>query len=290
MERLTSPKKIREIVSKYEFRFRKSLGQNFLIDGNILNKILDAADVKKDDVVLEIGPGIGTVTQALAERAGRVFAVEIDKNLVEILRETLGQYDNVEIINQDILKFSMADFVRSLDVGKIKVVANLPYYITSPVILKAIESRDVISMAVFMLQKEVGRRLTASPKTKDYGSLTVLVNYFTSPEVVFDVPNTVFMPQPKVESSVVRLTMRDKPPVEVYDEKLFFDVVRASFNQRRKTLLNSLINLETFKTMNKDCIKKALEEEGFDPGIRGEALSMEEFAKLTNILYKLRTP
>jgi len=290
MEKLTSPKKIREIVSKYEFRFRKSLGQNFLIDGNILDKILDAADIGKDDTVLEIGPGIGTMTQALAEKAGWVFAVEIDKNLVEILKETLGEYNNIEIINQDVLKFDIVDFVEGLNLKKIKIIANLPYYITSPVILKVIGSKEVISMAVFMIQREVARRLTASPGTKDYGSLTVFVNYFTYPEVVFDVPNTVFIPQPKVESSVVRLIMRNKPPIEVHDEKLFFEVVRASFNQRRKTLLNSLLNIEDLKEMDKNTLKMALEEADISPGIRGEALSMEEFARVSNILYNLKTP
>ncbi|QXM07382.1 16S rRNA (adenine(1518)-N(6)/adenine(1519)-N(6))-dimethyltransferase RsmA [Crassaminicella indica] len=283
MERLVLPKTTKEIVNKYGFKFSKSLGQNFLIDENILEKIVDGAEVEKDDIVIEVGPGIGTLTQVLAERAKKVIAIEIDQTLIPILSETLRDYDNVEVIHKDVLKLDIHRLIEEKCEGKaVKVIANLPYYVTTPIIMKFLEEKVPLKNMVVMIQKEVADRMQAKPNTKDYGALSVAVQYYCDPEIITKVPRSVFIPQPKVESTVIRLTVLKTPRVHVKDEKMLFAVVRAAFGKRRKTLLNALSNSPL--PIEKESIKKALEHSGIEERRRGETLTIEEFAKLADTL------
>lgn len=283
---LGNPKNTIEILQKYKFVFQKKFGQNFLIDTHVLEKIIAAADVTKDDFVLEIGPGIGTMTQYLCEHARAVAAVEIDKNLIPILGDTLGAYDNVEIINQDILKVDIRKLADEKNGGRpIKVVANLPYYITTPIIMGLFESHVPIDSITVMVQKEVADRMQVGPGTKDYGALSLAVQYYAAPEIVAIVPPNCFMPRPKVGSAVIRLIRHKEPPVQVEDEKLMFRIIRASFNQRRKTLANGLKNSGEL-TLSKEVIEESITELGVPVTIRGEALSLAQFAELSNIILK----
>lgn len=271
-----------EVLQKYDFVFQKKFGQNFLIDSHVLDKIVSAAGITKDDFVLEIGPGIGTMTQYLAASARKVFAVEIDKALIPILEDTLKEFDNVQVINQDILKVDIKKLAEEHNDGKpIKVVANLPYYITTPIIMGLFESQVPIDSITVMVQKEVADRMKVGPGTKDYGALSLAVQYYAEPYIVANVPPNCFMPRPKVGSAVIRLTRHEKPPVEVDDEKLMFRLIRASFNQRRKTLANGLNNSPEL-SYSKEEIQQTIEKCGFKAGIRGEALTLEDFAKLAN--------
>lgn len=272
-----------EVLQKYDFVFQKKFGQNFLIDSHVLDKIVSAAGITKDDFVLEIGPGIGTMTQYLAASARKVFAVEIDKALIPILEDTLKEFDNVQVINQDILKVDIKKLAEEHNDGKpIKVVANLPYYITTPIIMGLFESQVPIDSITVMVQKEVADRMKVGPGTKDYGALSLAVQYYAEPYIVANVPQNCFMPRPKVGSAVIRLTRHEKPPVEVADEKLMFRLIRASFNQRRKTLANGLNNSPEL-SYSKEKIQQTIEKCGFKAGIRGEALTLEDFAKLANV-------
>lgn len=274
------------VLQKYKFNFQKKFGQNFLIDTHVLDKIIEAANVTKEDFVLEIGPGIGTMTQYLCENAREVAAVEIDKNLIPILEDTLSAYDNVTVINQDILKIDIPALAQEKNGGKpIKVVANLPYYITTPIIMGLFESHVPIDSITIMVQKEVADRMQVGPGTKDYGALSLAVQYYARPEIVAHVPPNCFMPRPKVGSAVIRLTRYEKPPVEVEDEKFMFRLIRASFNQRRKTLVNGLNNAPQIPVAREDIVR-SLEELGVNSTIRGEALTLEQFAALSNIMRK----
>lgn len=273
-----------EIIQKYDFVFQKRFGQNFLVDTHVLEKIIQAAGLTKEDLVLEIGPGIGTMTQYLAENAGRVMAVEIDSNLIPILKETLKDYDNVTVINEDILKVDVAALAEQYNGGRpIKVVANLPYYITTPIIMGLFESQVPIDNITVMVQKEVAERMQAGPGTKNYGALSLAVQYYAEPYIVANVPPNCFIPRPSVGSAVIRLTRHGKKPVEVKDEKLMFALIRASFNQRRKTLQNSLNNSAELP-FSKEEIGEAIEKMGLSPSVRGEALTLEQFAKLADAL------
>jgi len=286
MEKLSSPSKTKEIINKYGFHFRKKFGQNFLIDAGILNKIIEGAMVSKQNMVLEIGPGIGTMTQYLAEAARKVIAVEIDEHLIPILADTLQGYDNVTVVHADILKMDIVRLVNEENEGKpIKVVANLPYYITTPIIMGLFENGVPADNITIMVQKEVAERMKAGPGKKDYGALSLAVQYYAKPEIVAHVPSQCFMPRPNVDSIVIRLTKHKTPPVEVKDEALLFKVIRAAFNQRRKTLVNALSNSGAIHCSKEDMLK-VLEVMGLSPTIRGEALTLEQFAKLTNLLEK----
>ena len=278
--KLSSPAATAAILEKYKFHFQKKYGQNFLIDANIVNKIVEAAAITKEDCVIEIGPGIGTLTQYLAEAAGSVIAVEIDNNLIPILEDTLSEYPNASVIHGDILKVDLNKLVMEKNQGKpVKVVANLPYYITTPIIMELLESHLPIDSITVMVQKEVADRMEVGPGTKDYGALSLAVQYYSSPKIMINVPKTCFIPQPNVGSAVIRLTLHDNPPVKVSDEALLFQIIRASFNQRRKTLVNSLSN---GGICNKEVIVLALQHMGLSESIRGEALTLEEFAQLSN--------
>ena len=284
MATLGNPKNTIEVLQKYHFNFQKKFGQNFLINTSILEEIIDAAEITKEDFVLEIGPGIGTMTQYLCEAAREVVAVEIDTNLIPILGDTLSAYDNVEVMNADILKVDIAKLADERNGGKpIKVVANLPYYITTPIIMGLFESHVPIDSITIMVQKEVADRMQEGPGSKEYGALSLAVQYYAKPEIVVNVPPSCFMPQPKVGSAVIRLTRHENPPVDVDNEKLMFQVIRASFNQRRKTLANGLNNFGSF-SLGKEEIQKSIEELGVPVNIRGEALSLEQFAKQSNII------
>ena len=284
MATLGNPQNTIAVLQKYKFNFQKKFGQNFLIDTHVLDKIIDAAGITKEDFVLEIGPGIGTMTQYLCENAREVVAVEIDKNLIPILADTLSAYDNVEVINDDILKVDINKLAEEKNGGKpIKVVANLPYYITTPIIMGLFESHVPVESITVMVQKEVADRMQVGPGTKDYGALSLAVQYYAKPYIVANVPPNCFMPRPKVGSAVIRLTRHAETPVQVDDEKLLFQIIRASFNQRRKTLANGLKNYEGL-SFEKETIEAAIAECGFSPSVRGEALSLEEFAKLANVL------
>lgn len=286
MAYLGNPAYTMAVLEKHGFRFQKKYGQNFLIDTHILEKIIDAAEITKDDFVLEIGPGIGTMTQYLCESAREVVAVEIDTNLLPVLDDTLKDYDNVTVINEDILKVDIASLAKEKNGGKpIKVVANLPYYITTPIIMGLFESHVPLASITIMVQKEVADRMQVGPGTKEYGALSLAVQYFAKPEVVCVVPPTCFVPQPKVASSVIRLICHEKPPVEITDEGFLFRVIRASFNQRRKTLANSLNNAPTIP-VSKENIIETIEELGYPASVRGETLSLEEFARLSEALKK----
>ena len=285
---LGNPQNTIEILQKYNFNFQKKFGQNFLIDEHVLDKIIRAAEITKDDYVLEIGPGIGTMTQYLACAAREVTAVEIDRALIPILEDTLKEYDNVSIINEDILKVDIAALAKEKNGGRpIKVVANLPYYITTPIIMGLFESHVPLESITVMVQKEVADRMQVGPGTKDYGALSLAVQYYAEPYIVANVPPNCFMPRPAVGSAVIRLTRHQKPPVEVMDEKLMFRLIRASFNQRRKTLANGLNNSSRL-SYPKEVIAEAVEKLGKGPSIRGEALTLEEFARLSDILSESR--
>ena len=286
MATLGNAAKTKEIIQKYQFTFQKKFGQNFLIDGNILGKIVEAAQITETDCVLEIGPGIGTMTQYLAERAKSVVVVEIDKNLIPILQETLSVYQNVKIINEDILKTDIDRIVRKENDGKpIKVVANLPYYITTPIVMSLFENHVALQSITIMVQKEVADRMQAVPGTKDYGALSLAVRYYAKPEIIMKVPASCFMPRPNVDSAVIRLIRYDNPPVEVRDEAWLFSIIRASFNQRRKTLVNGLSNAGNLG-IRKEKIAEAVELMGLQPSVRGETLSLEQFAELSNYLFR----
>ncbi len=308
MAYLATPTATAEIIKKYGFAFQKKFGQNFLIDANIVNKIIGLSEITKNDCVVEIGPGIGTMTQYLAEKAGQVIAVEIDKNLIPILNETLGEYDNVTIINDDILKVDIRRIVEQTveqkaeqtteqkaeekNVGRpIKIVANLPYYITTPIIMGLFESNIPLSSITIMVQKEVAERIQVGPGTKDYGALSLAVQYYARPEIALNVPSSCFMPRPGVGSAVIRLQKYETPPVNVKDEKKMFSMIRAAFNQRRKTLANALANGFTYKgpdgnpvTVSRQDVYNALEKMNLGQSIRGEALCLEQFAELSDLL------
>lgn len=285
MATLGNPTNTIAVLQKYDFNFQKKFGQNFLIDANILENIILAAGVNKDDCVLEIGPGIGTMTQYLCENAREVVAVEIDKKLIPILQEdTLSSYDNITIINEDILKVDVNAIVQKKNGGKpIKVVANLPYYITTPIIMGLFESHVPLESITIMVQKEVAERMQVGPGTKDYGALSLAVQYYAKPEVMMTVPASCFMPRPNVDSAVIKLTRHEHPPVQVQDEKLMFNIIRAAFNQRRKTLVNSLNNAANLY-LNKEAVLAALETMGLSSTIRGEALTLAQFAVLADFV------
>jgi len=283
MANLGIPSNTIEVLQKYNFNFQKKFGQNFLIDTHVLEKIIDASEITKEDCVLEIGPGIGTMTQYLAESAREVIAVEIDKALIPILGDTLKEYDNVTIINDDILKVDINRIVQEKNNGQpIKVVANLPYYITTPIIMGLFESHVPLKSITIMVQKEVADRMQVGPGTKDYGALSLAVQYYAKPEIVANVPPNCFIPRPNVGSAVIRLTRYEEPPVKADDERFMFNLIRASFNQRRKTLVNGLQNGGL--GLSKEKILDALEEMNLPATIRGEALTLEQFAQLSNIL------
>ena len=288
MANLGNPKNTIEIIQKYEFMFQKKFGQNFLIDTHVLEKIISAAGITKTDCVLEIGPGIGTMTQYLAENAGHVVAVEIDRNLIPILKETLADYDNVTVINEDILRVDIKALAEEYNGGKpIKVVANLPYYITTPIIMGLFESGVPIDNITVMVQKEVADRMKEGPGSKDYGALSLAVQYYAEPEIVANVPPNCFIPRPNVGSAVIRLTRHKEMPVQVKDPALMFKIIRASFNQRRKTLQNGLGNAPELP-YTKEQIAAAIAEMGLTPTIRGEALSLAQFAQLSDILGEMK--
>ncbi|MCR4692185.1 MAG: 16S rRNA (adenine(1518)-N(6)/adenine(1519)-N(6))-dimethyltransferase RsmA [Lachnospiraceae bacterium] len=282
MAYLANPSNTAEILRKYDFHFQKRYGQNFLIDPHVLDRIMDGAGIGKDDFVLEIGPGIGTMTQYLAERAGRVIAVEIDKKLLPVLADTLSEYDNVSVINEDILKVDLNELVEKENGGKpVKVVANLPYYITTPILMALLKKDVPVDSITVMVQKEVAERMQAPPGGKDYGALSLAIQYYTKPEIVANVPPNCFMPRPNVGSAVIRLERYEKPPVEVRYEEKMFALIRASFNQRRKTLVNSLSG---GGVAPKEKTAEALEKMGLSATVRGEALSLAQFARLSDIL------
>lgn len=287
MANLGNPKNTIEIIQKYQFMFQKKFGQNFLIDTHVLEKIIASAGVTEDDCVLEIGPGIGTMTQYLAEHARQVVAVEIDRNLIPILKETLADYENVEIINEDILKVDIKQLTKQYNGGRpIKVVANLPYYITTPIIMGLFESDVPIDNITVMVQKEVADRMQEGPGSKDYGALSLAVQYYAQPEIVANVPPNCFIPRPTVGSAVIRLTRHREMPVKADNPKLMFRLIRASFNQRRKTLQNGLNNSPELP-YTKEQVVQALEKMGLSPSVRGEALSLAQFAKLSDLLGEL---
>ena len=284
---LGNPQKTIEVIQKYEFAFQKKFGQNFLIDIHVLDKIISAAEITRDDLVVEIGPGIGTMTQYLACAAREVVAIEIDKMLIPILQDTLSAYDNVTIINEDVLKVDLNKLAEEKNGGRpVKVVANLPYYITTPIIMGLFENHVPLHSITIMVQKEVADRMRMGPGTKDYGALSLAVQYYAEPYLVANVPQNCFMPRPKIGSAVIKLTVHEKPPVTVRDEKLMFRLVRASFNQRRKTLANGLNNSPELH-YSKEQIAQAIEMLGASPNVRGEALTLEEFARLADILLEL---
>lgn len=284
---IATPIRTKEILNKYGFSFKKSLGQNFLIDPNILRNIVSHANLTKDSGAIEIGPGIGALTEHLARAAKKVVSFEIDQRLLPVLEDTLSPYDNVKIVHSDILKADVAQVIEEEMAGieDIMVVANLPYYVTTPILMKLLNDRLPIRGFVVMMQKEVADRITARPGTKEYGSLSIAIQYYCTAEVAMVVPKTVFMPQPNVDSAVIRLIRHDQPPVEVIDEDFLFEVTRASFAQRRKTILNNLQSGLTEGKKNKDAILAALEKAGIEPSRRGETLTIEEFGCLADALH-----
>ncbi|MNB66963.1 Ribosomal RNA small subunit methyltransferase A [compost metagenome] len=284
-EEISSPRRTKEIIAAHGFSFKKSLGQNFLIDQNILNKIVDAAGLKENTGVLEIGPGIGALTERLAAEAGAVTAVEIDQRLIPILSDVLAPYPHVKIRHGDVLKVDLRQlFAEDFSgVERVSVVANLPYYVTTPILMKLLEEKLPLANIVVMIQKEVADRMAASPGGKDYGSLSIAVQYYSEPELICTVPHTVFIPQPNVESAVIRLKVRERPPVEVRDEKHFFEVVRASFTQRRKTISNNL-KARFFPKEGRERLEELLAAAGIEPSRRGETLSLAEYARLSDVL------
>lgn len=285
--KLYAPSTIRDIKERYGFKLSKSLGQNFLTDKNIIDRIIEGAGIGPEDLVIEIGPGIGVITSEAAETAKKVIAVEIDKNLIPILKETLADRDNVEIVNQDILKTDVNKLIEDCSKGKgdfsgFKIIGNLPYYITTPIIMKLLEDGVKADSITIMMQKEVADRIKAAPGTKAYGALSVAVQYYCTVEAVVNVPKDVFVPQPKVDSTVLKLEIREEKPVELKDREVFFSCVKAGFGQRRKTLLNSLMGV---KNITKEAVRESLEAAGIDPSRRAETLDLEEFANLSNEVY-----
>ena len=284
MAYLSDPKETIAVLQRYQFNFQKKFGQNFLIDGHVVDKIIAAAEITKDDVVLEIGPGIGTMTQRLCEEAGDVIAVEIDRNLIPILTgDTCRDYKNLRVINEDILKLDLRDVLFEYGFRPVKVVANLPYYITTPIIMGLLEGGAPVDNITVMVQKEVAERMETGPGTKDYGALSLAVQYYAEPYLAANVPPNCFMPRPNVGSAVIRLTLHDRAPVAVKDEKLMFALIRASFNQRRKTLVNGLCNAQEL-SYTKEQVTEALAELGFSPTVRGETLTLSDFARLADTL------
>ena len=285
MDRLSSHKATKEVVQKHNFKFSKSLGQNFLIDTNVIDRILEGARVQEGDYVIEVGPGIGTLTKEMGRTAEKVVAIEIDKTLIPILEETLADFPNIEVINQDILKVDVQELVKEkLNGGPVKLIANLPYYITTPIVIKFLEEDIPVTDIVVMVQKEVADRMNAQPNSKDYGALSVAVQYYCDTEIVAKAPRHMFMPQPNVDSTVIGLHVREEKKYNVDNEDIFFKTVKASFGQRRKTLLNSLGGLGF---LSKDQIKVALQEANIDEKRRGETLSIEEFASLSNAVNRI---
>lgn len=288
-EKLSSPQQTIQVLQKHNFNFKKKFGQNFLIDPHVLDKIVEAAQITSEDFVLEIGPGIGTLTQYLCEHARQVLAVEIDKNLIPILKETLSPYGNAHIIQGDILKQDIEQIAETYNDGKpIKVVANLPYYITTPIIMQLFESHVPLANVTVMVQKEVADRMKAEPGSKDYGALSLAVQYYALPCIAALVPPNCFIPRPNVGSAVIRLDCLAKTPVEVRDEKLMFQLIRASFNQRRKTLQNGIANSAELP-FSKAQAAEAISRAGFEAGIRGEKLKLQEFARLADVLGEMRS-
>ncbi len=288
MENLGSGRNTAQIIQKYQFTFQKKYGQNFLIDGNILDKIIESAQISKEDCILEIGPGIGTMTQRLAEEAREVVAVEIDRHLIPILEDTLSGYDNITIINEDILKVDINKIVEEQNDGMpVKIVANLPYYITTPIIMALFEKHIPLKSVTVMVQKEVADRMLVGPGTKDYGALSLAVQYYSRPEIIAKVPAACFMPRPNVDSAVVCLTRYEDPPVKAEDETYLFAIIRASFNQRRKTLVNGLINAGNIG-VSRGQVEKVLGDMGLPAMVRGEALTLEQFAGLSSRLLRER--
>jgi 16S rRNA (adenine1518-N6/adenine1519-N6)-dimethyltransferase len=284
MAELGIPQNTIAVLQKYGFRFQKKYGQNFLIDTNVLERIVKEALVGPEDLVLEIGPGIGTMTQYLAEAAREVVAVEIDRNLIPILEDTLSAYSNVTVLNEDILKVDIGALVRERNEGRpVKVVANLPYYITTPIVMELLESRVPLENITIMVQKEVAERMQMGPGSKDYGALSLAVQYYARPEIVANVPPNCFMPRPNVGSAVIRLTLHKEPPVKVRDEHRMFQLIRASFLQRRKTLANALANAPETR-LTREEVQEALQKMELSETIRGEALSLEQFALLSDLL------
>ena len=284
MSELSNFKNTQEIIKKHNFSIQKKYGQNFLIDEHVLNKIIAAAELNKDDYVIEIGPGIGTMTERMAPECRHVTAIEIDKELIPILSETLSGFDNVDIINEDVLKVDLNKLIAERNDNKpVKVVANLPYYITTPIIMSLLENKIPIDTITVMVQKEVADRMMVGPGTKDYGALSLAVQYYAKPYIVANVPMNCFIPRPNVASAVIRLTCHKEPPVTVKDEKLMFNLIRASFNQRRKTLINGISNFSGL-SFTKEQVAMALNSIGLNENIRGEALDLEKFAKLSDAL------
>lgn len=281
---IATPGRTKEIINKHGFSFKKSLGQNFLIDSNILNKIVDAADLNEQRGALEIGPGIGALTERLARQAHNVTAVEIDQRLLPILQDSLGDYDNVRVRHGDVLKVDLQELFREdfANVDKVSVVANLPYYVTTPILMKLLEEKLPLDNIVVMIQKEVAQRMAAAPGGKDYGSLSIAVQYYCIPELVCIVPKTVFIPQPNVESAVIRLKLREEPPVQVQDEQHFFELMQACFVQRRKTIANNL-KTRYFSGSDREQLEQLLAEAGIEPSRRGETLSIEEYGRLSDV-------
>ncbi len=287
MANLGNPKNTIEVLNKYKLVFQKKFGQNFLIDSHVLDKIIRAAEITDQDLVLEIGPGIGTLTQYLCENAREVIAVEIDRQLIPVLKDTLSAYDNITVLNEDILKVDLNSLVKERNGGRpIKIVANLPYYITTPIIMELFEKHVPLSSITVMVQKEVADRMQAKPGSKDYGALSLAVQYYAEPYIAANVPPNCFMPRPNVGSAVIRLKLHEKPMVEVTEEELLFKLIRASFNQRRKTLVNGLNNF-TGLSFTKEQIITALKAEGLSENVRGEALTLDQFAGLANRLSDL---
>lgn len=287
MGKLTSPKTIKDIMARYGFRFSKSLGQNFIIDEHVLDRIVEGAEIGPEDYILEVGPGIGVMTEALCEHAKKVVSIEIDSSLIPILEETVGHYENLTVIHQDVLKVDLNKLIsEAFDGEKPKLVANLPYYVTTPIIMTFLENRVPLTDLVVMIQKEVADRIMASPSTKDYGALSVVVQYFTEPSIVTRVSKGSFMPAPNVDSSVIRLKVRQEPPVVLEDESIFFNTIKDAFGKRRKTLLNALSSGRL--GLSKQEANEALELAGIPSNTRGEALSIEAFATLSNAIAKVR--
>ncbi len=284
MAHINSPAQIKKIMTEHNLIFHKGLGQNFLFDEHYLNAIVDSGNISENDVIIEIGPGLGVLTTRIAEKAKKVYAIEIDSNIANILPDITSDYDNIEVINQDVMKFDLNSITEKYE--SVKVIANLPYYITTPIVMKILEETRNLKTIVIMIQKEVAERLVAKPNTKDYGAMTLAINYYADANIKFTVPAGAFVPAPKVESAVVCLDILDKKRVDVSDEKLFFKIIKAAFGQRRKTLVNAISN--NFSDISKDDIKKVLNELSISETIRGEALSIFDFEKICNLFSELK--